>query len=87
MNSDQQIVAFVGVCLIGITIWRHWRSELSVILFNSPTLSATTKGWEKGQAPSTDSNGNLDPNGKYYVQPSQPNLPGDNGAPYIIPYY
>lgn len=35
MNSKQELVVMIGVFLIGLTIWQHWRDDVKAILFNS----------------------------------------------------
>lgn len=45
MNGKQQLITFIGLSLIGLTIWQHWRPELKAVLFGSPA--------SKPQSPAT----------------------------------
>ncbi len=40
MNSKQQLVAFLGIFLVGLTIWFNWKDEFRTMLFNGSIQDA-----------------------------------------------
>lgn len=40
MNGEQMLIAYIGVFLIGLTIWQHWKNEISGVLFDKNYLAA-----------------------------------------------
>jgi len=42
MQGKQQIVAFLGIALVMLAVWQHWKSEFQWILFNPPANKTGT---------------------------------------------
>ncbi len=83
MTNKQELVAFIGVFLIELTVYQHFRNELKVILFDAPTLQSLWTPDASGNKPRVNQYGQPDPNGEYSLQ--APTKPG--GPVTIIPNF
>ena len=72
MNSDQQLVMWMGVILLGLVVATTYRTEISTMLFDSNQASSATPPNNSTPIPS-----NFDPNasGGQLVQPGNPIVP------------
>lgn len=80
MNAKQELIAFIGVFLIALTIWQHWRSEVKAVLFNSTpkSIPRTDVG-----TPLVDQYGNPNSAGGFTLQPGT--VPGSTNIVPLIP--
>jgi hypothetical protein len=44
MDSDQELVSWLGLILFAIVIWQVYKSDLKAILFNAPVSSSGGSG-------------------------------------------
>lgn len=75
------LIAYIGVFLIGLTIWQHWRKEISDVLFTNQTdIPRADSG-----NPLVNQYGQSDPNGQFTLQPGTPGSPP--GQTNIVPKF
>lgn len=44
MNAKQNLIVMIGVFLIALTIWQHWKGEVAAVLFNGSKSSTAKNG-------------------------------------------